>query len=115
MPMVVRAVGPNEIVRSMSLGPSVQRRLRIRLVIYAVAVLVVAVLGAVLIGSAEDASIGGGVLLGTIVLLGLPWSLVIFAVEDGLGGSIPAAIAFAAFAVANAVIVQAFAARRQGE
>ncbi|MGZ4447927.1 MAG: hypothetical protein ACXVEC_14395 [Nocardioides sp.] len=72
---------------------------------YAVTVLVAAILGAILIGSADDASIGGGALVGVVFLLGLPWSLIVFAVEDGLGGSIPGAIVLAAFAVVNALIV----------
>jgi hypothetical protein len=89
-----------------------ERPSRTGLFIYAGVVLAVAVLGAVLIGSAEDASIGGAFLLGMVLLLGLPWSLVVFLLEDGLTGSLLSATVFAALAVMNAFLVQAFTGRR---
>lgn len=73
-----------------------------------------ALFGAALIGSTQDASIGGAFLLGMVLLLGRPWSVVVFVLEDGLSGSILSAIILASLAVMNAIIVRAVLAHRRG-
>ena len=75
------------------------------LLIYALAVSCLAAIGAILIETAEDASIGGGLLLGIVVLLGLPWSAAMFLIGDGLQGGVASAVVYALLAILNAVLV----------
>jgi hypothetical protein len=75
------------------------------LLIYASAVSCLAVLGSILIETAEDASIGGGLLVGIVALLGLPWSAAVFLAHGGLQGGAASAGIYALLAVLNAVLV----------
>jgi hypothetical protein len=85
-----------------------QRRaplLSLAVTIYAIPVVTAAVVGAVTIRSAEDASIGGVLLLGLVCGLGLPWSLAVFVADNGFGGSISSALIYSALAVVNCFLV----------
>lgn len=83
-------------------------RTRRLLTIYVIAVLCLTLAGSALTESAEDASIGGALLLGVVALLGLPWSAAVFLADDGLqGGAVSAAI-YALLAILNALLVLSF-------
>jgi len=84
------------------------RLARPALLTYALAVGCLAVLGAILVETAEDASIGGGLLLGIVALRGSPWRAAIFLADGGLQGGVTSAAIYALLAVLNAVLVLAF-------
>lgn len=70
---------------------------------YAVVVLAVAQLGSSWVRSAEDASIGGGLLLLVVLVLGLPWSIAPY-LSDAETASAAYAALLAGCAILNAVL-----------
>ncbi len=79
------------------------------MLVYGLFLVCISLLGAALIRSAEDASIGGGFLLGLVAMLGLPWSAAVFLGQDGLHGGGGAAILYASLAILNAALLTGLA------